>query len=99
MVIIKKIGKVFDILGKLFAVLTIILTAFLLINGQYNLFTDTSILQLLLTIQEYAILATLAVVVLGFACKSNFVIFLLFCLIIIVVVVYSFPAIYTLLPF
>lgn len=90
MIIGKKISKVLDILGEILAVLTIILIAFLYLNANFKFVEDASILNLLATIREYAILGTIIIVGLEFSVKRNILWFIIFCAIAAVAVIFSF---------
>jgi ethanolamine transporter EutH len=90
MIIGKKLSKVFDILGEILATLTIILIAFLYINGKYNFYNDQNMLELLFKIREYMILGTVVVVGLEFSVKRNILWFLIFCALAAVAVIFSF---------
>ena len=90
MVLGKKLEKVFDFLGEILAVLTIILVAFLYINGTFKFITDQNLITLLYTIREYAILGTIIVVGIEFAVKRSFMFFVLFCVVATVAVLFSF---------
>lgn len=90
MIIGKKLSKVLDILGELLAVLTIMLIAFLYINAKFQFVKDISLLEMLTTIREYMILATIIVVGLEFSVKRNILWFIIFCALAAVAVVFSF---------
>jgi len=90
MVMGKSLTKFLDLLGEILAVLTIVLIAFLYINANFKFLTDTSILELLTTIREYAILGTVIIVGLEFSVKRSFMFFIVFAAIAAVAVVFSF---------
>lgn len=90
MVLGKNVTKLFDILGEILAVLTITLIAFLYLNANFDFITDVSIIDLLTTIREYAILATVIIVGLEFAVKRSFMFFIVFAAIAAVAIIFSF---------
>jgi hypothetical protein len=90
MLIGKSLTKVFDALGELFAVLTVVLYAFLFLNANFNWVTDTSVLNPLEIARFYAALVTVVIVGLEFAVKRSFLIFLIFCALAAVVILFSF---------
>lgn len=89
----RKFEKLFDIIGEIAAFLTITLIALLFLNAKYN-FLPANAAQVMSDIREYAILGTLIVVGLEFACKRNFIIVILYFVIVAVALFFSFPALF-----
>lgn len=90
MVLGKKLTHVFDFLGEICAVLTIILYAFLFINNNFKFLEDENILGILNVVRTYAAMVVVIIVGLEFSVKRNFLFFLLFCALAAVTVVFSF---------
>lgn len=94
MLVLNKSAKFLDKLGKILAFLTVTLIAVLFINERFS-FIGADVENILYKIREYAILATLIVVGFEFAVKRNIVIFVLYCIIALVAVGFSFPALFS----
>lgn len=91
MVLGKKMSVLFDVLGKLCAVLTVALYAFLFVNANFKWVDPASeIVGILEIVRTYAALVVVIIVGLEFAVKRNIVIFILFCLLAAITVVFSF---------
>jgi hypothetical protein len=93
MIVFRKFEKLFDILGEIAAFLTIALIAALFLNARYN-FIPADTVSVLETIREYAILGTLVIVGLEFACKKGIIVFALYAALAVVAIIYSFPALF-----
>ena len=91
MLVLGKFSKVLDKVGKLLAVCTVTLIAVLFLNAKFP-FVPADTLAILLPIREYAILATIIIVGFEFAVKRNILIFILYCIIALIAVIFSFPA-------
>lgn len=87
------IGKVFDIVGGIAAFFTVILIGLLYVNVKYN-FLPADTAATLATVREYAVLLTLAVVGMGFACRRGLILFVLYVVFAAVALGFSFPALF-----
>ena len=87
---LKGLEKPLDFLGELLAVLTILLVAFLFINGTFSIITDAEVINTLYTIREYAILGTIVVVCMEAAVKRNLIIFAVLAVVCVVAILFSF---------
>lgn len=95
MIIIGKFSKVFDIIGQILAFCTVILIGILYLNQVLPAqFLTGDTLATLTTIREYAILVTLIVCGMEFACKRSIIIFIPFCILAALAFVLSFPALF-----
>lgn len=94
MIIIRHFSKIFDIIGQIMAFLTVILLGLLYLNSGIIKFIPADTLAVLTTIKEYAVLGTLVVVGFGFASRRNFIFFGIFCLLAVVTIGFSFPALF-----
>ena len=56
------VEKIFDILGEIMALLTIVLYAVLIINANWSFIPEGKILDILLIIKDYAALIVVAIV-------------------------------------
>jgi hypothetical protein len=77
MIVFRKFEKLFDILGEICAFLTIALIAALFLNVQYN-FIPVDTANMLEIVKQYAVLGTLIIVGLEFACKKGLIVFVLY---------------------
>ena len=93
MLILGRFSKFFDVLGKILAFCTVTLIAALFLNAKFP-FIPADTLAILTPVREYAILSTLIVVGFEFAVKRNILIFILYCIIALIAVVFSFPALF-----
>ena len=87
------IGKIFDIIGGIAAFLTVILIGFLYINMKFG-FLPADLAGTLATVREYAVLFTLAVVGMGFACRRGLILFVLYVALAVCAIAFSFPALF-----
>lgn len=91
MILGRKLTKVFDFLGEIFAVLTIALYAFLFVNANFKWVDPTSeIIGILTLIRTYAAMVVVIIVGLEFAVKRNMIFFIIFCALAAITVVFSF---------
>jgi len=81
MLILRNFSKAFTILGQIMAFLTIILLGLIYLNQvlPFNFLGD-DLLSKLVSIKEYAVILTITVCGLSFACKRSLIIFIPFCL-------------------
>jgi hypothetical protein len=93
MLVLKKTSKFFDILGKFLALCSVTLIAVLYINSRFA-FIGADIVNILYRVREYAILATLIVVGLEWAVRRNIVFFIIYCVIALIAIGFSFPALF-----
>lgn len=86
----EKIEKVFDILGEILAVLTIVLYVVLIINANWSFIPKGVFLNILMVIKNYAALAVVLIVGLEAIVKRGFIFKLAFLLLVAVVVIFQF---------
>lgn len=86
----KVLEKIFDILGEIMAVLTVVLYAVLIINANWSFIPEGVFLNVLLIMKNYAALAVVLIVGLEAVVKRNFIIKLLFILLVAVIVIFQF---------
>ena len=94
MIGLRKLSKSLDILGKFLAFCSVTLIALLYINMRFS-FLGADIATILYRVREYAILATLIVVGFEWAVKRNIVFFVIYCIIALIAVGFSFPAFFS----
>lgn len=76
------------------AFLSVIIVGILFIHDGIVKFLPSDIYRTLSTIKEYAVLFTLIVVGFSFACKRSLVLFVLYCVLAVAVIGFSFPALF-----
>lgn len=86
----KSLGKFFEILGGILAVLTTMAIAVFCINMKFNFLPADLVLQLYGYIWGYAAPISLIITGIGFTMRRNFVLFLFFLLIAAVVVIFNY---------
>ncbi|MBR4002931.1 MAG: hypothetical protein IKI95_02530 [Clostridia bacterium] len=80
MIVLKNFSKFFSYLGQIMAFLTIILLGLVYLNQALPFsFLGENFYNLLLSIKEYAVILTITVCGLGFACRRSILIFIPFC--------------------
>lgn len=84
------VEKIFDILGEVMAILTIVLYAVLIINANWSFIPAGKFLDILLIIKDYAALIVVAIVGFEAMVKFGFILKLLFLLLLAVIVVFMF---------
>lgn len=94
MLILRNFSKIFSILGSIMAFATVIIIGLIFLNDGIIQFIPTDILNTLKMIKEYAVLFTLIVVGLSFACKRSIFIFVPFIVLAILTLSFSFPALF-----
>ena len=92
MIIIRNFSKLFLIIGQIMAFLSVILLGLVYVNDGIVKFLPNDFLNTLRTIKEYAVLFTLIVVGFSFACRRGLILFVLYCVLAVAVVSFSFPA-------
>ena len=81
MIILKNFAKFFNIIGQIMAFLTIILLGLVYLNQALPFpFLPADFLAKLISIKEYAVIITITVCGLSFACKRSILIFIPFCI-------------------
>lgn len=81
MIIFSSFAKIFNIIGQIMAFLTIILLGLIYLNQALPVqFLPEDFYNTLLSIKEYAVILTITVCGLSFACKRSFLIFIPFCI-------------------
>ncbi len=95
MLILGRFSKLFDIIGQIMAFATVILLGVLYLNQVLPVqFLAAETLETLNVIKEYAVLCTLIVCGMEFACKRSIIIFIPFCVLAVLTFVLSFPALF-----
>ena len=95
MLILGRFSKLFDIIGQILAFATVILLGVLYLNQVLPVqFLAAETKASLEVIKEYAVLVTLIVCGLEFACKRSIIIFIPFCVLAALTFVLSFPALF-----
>lgn len=82
--------KVFDIIGEILAVFTVVLYAVLIINANWTFIPQGTFLDVLLIIKNYAALLVVAVVSLEAIVKRNFVFKLIYIILLAIIVIFQF---------
>ena len=94
MIVVKQFSKVFNIIGQIMAFLTVIIIGIVFINDGWFQFLPDAALNNLKMIKEYAVLFTLVVVGFAFASRRNIIFFVIYCLLAVVALSFSFPALF-----
>lgn len=94
MIILRPFSKIFNIVGQIMAFLTVIIIGLVFINDGWVQFLPDSALNTLKMIKEYAVLSTLLVVGFAFASRRNIIFFVIYCLLAVVAISFSFPALF-----
>ena len=95
MLILGRFSKLFNILGQIMAFLTVILIGVLYLNQVLPVqFLSADTVATMEIIREYAILITLIVCGMEFACKRSIIIFIPFCALAALAFALSFPALF-----
>lgn len=94
MLILRNFSKLFLVLGQIAAFLSVIIIGLIFINDGIIGFLPENVYKTLTTIKEYAVLFTLIIVGFSFACKRSLVLFVLYCVLAVAVVGFSFPALF-----
>ncbi len=94
MLILRNFSKIFNIIGQIGAFLTVMIIGLIYLNQGVWKFMGDNALNTLITIKEYAVLFTLVVVGLSFACKRNLVLFVVWAVLAAVAIGFSFPALF-----
>ena len=80
MIILKNFSKFFSYLGQIMAFLTIIIIGLVYLNDALPIhFLGGNFYNLLVSIKEYAVILTITVCGLSFACRRSLIIFIPFC--------------------
>lgn len=82
--------KVFDILGEILAVATVVLYVVLIINANWAFIPQGTFLDILLIIKNYAALLVVAIVGFEAMVKRNFVFKLIYIILLAVIIVFQF---------
>jgi len=81
MIVLKSFSKFFSYLGQIMAFLTIILLGIIYLNKAISIsFLPEDIAAKLDSIKEYAVILTITVCGLSFACRRSIIIFIPFCI-------------------
>ena len=86
----KVVEKVFDIMGEILAVLTVVLYVVLIINANWSFIPAGRFLDILLVIKNYAALVVVAIVGFEAMVKRNFVFKLIYLLLLAVIILFMF---------
>ena len=86
----KALEKVLDILGEIFAVLTVVLYAVLIINANWTFIPAGLFFDILLVIKNYAALAVVLSVSFEAMVKRNFVFKVIFLILLAIIVIFQF---------
>lgn len=86
----KALEKVLDILGEIFAVLTVVLYAVLIINANWTFIPAGLFFDILLVIKNYAALAVVLIVSFEAMVKRNFVFKVIFLILLAIIVIFQF---------
>lgn len=84
------IEKIFDIVGEILAVMTIVLYVVLIINANYNFIPAGDFLNVLLVLKNYAALIVVAIVGFEAMVKFNFILKVLFLILLVIIVIFQF---------
>lgn len=85
----KKLEKVFDIIGEILAVVLVLVFALLIINANFNFLPDLA-LKIFTVIKEYGALLLIGVVGFEAMCKRNIIFRIIFLLLIALIVIFLF---------
>ena len=81
MILFRNFSKFFSVLGQIMAFVTIIIIGFIYLSEAIDIpFIHFDFIEKLKSIKEYAVILTLTVCGLAFACKRSIFIFIPFCL-------------------
>lgn len=94
MLILRNFSKLFLVIGQIMAFLSVIIIGLLFINDGIVTFLPDNVYKTMAMIKEYAVLFTLIVVGFSFACKRTLVLFVLYCVLAVAVIGFSFPALF-----
>ena len=94
MIVVRHFSKVFNIIGQIMAFLTVILLGIIFLNDGIIHFIPDATMATLRTIKEYAVLSTLVVVGFSFASRRNIIFFIIYCVLAVVAIGFSFPALF-----
>lgn len=94
MLILRNFSKLFLLIGQIMAFLSVIIVGIIFIHDGIVKFLPSDIYKTLCTIKEYAVLFTLIIVGFSFACKRTLVLFVIYCVLALAVVGFSFPALF-----
>lgn len=84
-----KMEKVFDVLGEIIAFLAVVVMALLIINATFD-FLPTTIVNILTVVQTFVGLVLIAVVGFEATIKRNFLIRLIFYILVAIIVIFMF---------
>lgn len=80
MILLRNFSKFFTILAQIMAFLTIIMLGLIYLNEALPVkFLPTDFYNTITSIKDYAVILTITVCGLSFACKRSLIIFILFC--------------------
>ena len=82
--------KVFDILGEIFAVLTVVLYATLIINANWTFIPKGTFFNILLVIKNYAALVVVLVVSFEAMVKRSFILKVIFLILLAIIILFQF---------
>lgn len=94
MLLLRNFSRVFSIIGSIMAFVTVVIIGLIFLNDGVVQFIPTDTLNTLKMIKEYAVLFTLIVVGMSFACKRSILLFVPFVALSIAAVAFSFPALF-----
>lgn len=94
MIILRNFSKLFLLIGQIMAFFSVIIVGLLFLNDGVVKFLPSDVYKTLSTIKEYAVLFTLIVVGFSFACKRTLLLFVLYCILSVAVLAFSFPALF-----
>ena len=92
MLVLRNFSKIFTVIGQIMAFLSVVLLGLVFVNDGIVQFLPSDFLNTLRTIKEYAVMFTLIVVGFSFACRRGLILFILYCVLAVAVVGFSFPA-------
>ena len=94
MLILRNFSRLFSIIGSIMAFVTVVIIGLIFLNDGVVQFIPTDTLNTLKTIKEYAVLFTLIVVGMSFACKRSLLLFVPFVVLSVCALAFSFPALF-----
>lgn len=94
MLILRNFSKLFSVIGSIMAFITVIIIGLIFLNDGVVQFIPTDTLNTLKMIKEYAVLFTLIVVGMSFACRRSLLLFIPFVVLSALAVGFSFPALF-----
>lgn len=86
----ESLSKFFDVLGKILAILTIILYAVFVINANWQFITNVDILNILALARYYAPLILVCIVGIEFAVKRDIVLQIIIYVVIAAIIIFQF---------